>query len=463
MAFFGRIIETILARRVTSEPAYPVSHRVPYSQRTLAGPAMTPDTAVTVSAVWACLRYLSQTVAVLPWHVMKLDSATGKKIAAATHPVDWLLYKRPNPEWSSFQFRETLTHWALRWGNGYAEIERDNLRRPIALWPIHPDRVCPERDPESGALIYKVSRGTGGGTGDAVTLQADEMFHIRGFGEGPIGVNVIAYAAESLGWAKAVQLFGAAFFGNGMNMGGFIEVKSGLKPAGLKALKAELAALFKGPRKAQQWPVLDNGMTAKPFAIEPDKAQFIETNKHLVDEVCRWFGVPPHKVMHLDRATFSNIEHQAIEVVVDSIHPWVKRFEDEADFKLFGQNRLGFYTKMNMRALLRGDFKTQQEGFEVMRRNGTLNANEWRELVDMDPMDDEDGGSKYVMQSNNTTLEMIGEPPALPGAGASAPEEAEAAPGDPGDPADPDQPAPEEAEAMERLQILAEALVPEHV
>ena len=114
---------SILAQRLAKEPRYVEAERVPYRPRTLAGVAVTPDTAVTVAAVWACLRYLSQTVAVLPWHVMR-EGASGTEVASA-HRVDWLLWKRPSPEWSSFQFRETLTHWALRWGNGFAEIERD--------------------------------------------------------------------------------------------------------------------------------------------------------------------------------------------------------------------------------------------------------------------------------------------------------------------------------------------------
>jgi phage portal protein BeeE len=126
--------------------------------------------------------------------------------------------------------------------------------------------------------------------------------------------------------------------------------------------------------------------------------------------------VPPHKVMHLLRATFSNIEHQAIEVVVDSVSPWVKRFEDEANFKLFGQNRRNLYTKMNMRALLRGDFKSQNEGLQIARNAGVINADEWREYLDLNKQPAGEGGEKYVMQSQYTTLEKIGEAIVAPAA-----------------------------------------------
>jgi len=401
-----------IANRLTTEPRAPGAARVASSMRTLAGVVITPDTAVTISAVWACLRYLSQTVGVLPWHVMR-QGKTGAEISTS-HLVDYLIWKRPNKEWSSFQFRETLTHWALRWGNGYAEIERDQADRPFALWPIHPDRTqcCRATEAstadngraiESGDLFYEVSNGTG-----KVIIAAQDMFHIRGFGEGPVGVNVIHYASQSLGWARAIQLFGASFFGNGMNVAGVVINKKPLKPDGLKRQKAEFEQLYKGPNNANKTAFLDNDADWKALGTDPSKSQLIEASYLLVEEVCRWFGVPPHKVMHLLRATFSNIEHQAIEVVVDSVTPWVKRFEDEADFKLFGaQNRLGFYTKMNMRALLRGDSQARAAFYKDMIGVGAYSPNRVLELEDENTIGAD--GDIHVMQSQNVTLKQIRE------------------------------------------------------
>lgn len=299
--------------RLAGEPRYPQRQRVAYSGSTLAGIRVTPDTVVTVAAAWACLRYLSQTVAVLPWHVMR-QARNGGEIASS-HPVDWLLWKRPNPEWSAFQFRETLTHWALRWGNGYAEIERDLIGRPLALWPIHPERVLVLRDGD-GRLVYRVynlftvgingvSTVTGADqAGGYADIAAADMFHVRGFGEGPVGVNVVAYAAESIGWAKAAQLFGAAFFGNGMTNSVVVKSKQSLDEPGFKRLRARLKTLYGGIRKAHEPLILDNEMDVAQVSIDPEKGQFLETNQHLVEETCRWFGVPPHKVAHLLRATF---------------------------------------------------------------------------------------------------------------------------------------------------------------
>jgi len=405
----------VVAQRLSREPQHVVQNRIAQRLRTAAGVLITADTAVKISAVWACLRYLSQTVAVLPWRVMR-ETKSGAEIQR-THPVDWLIWKRVSAEWSSFQFRETLTHWALRHGNGYAEIEPDQLGRPFSMWPIHPDRVECCRAIEdtvddagnpiaAGSLFYEVNNGTNVKS----VLAAKRMFHVRGFGEGPVGVNVIAYAAESLGWSQAAQLFGATFFGNGATPATVVINKKALTPDGLKKQKAEFEQLYRGPRNSNKTAHTDNETDIKTIGINAKDSQLIETHQHLVEEVCRWFGVPPHKVMHLLRATFSNIEHQAIEVVVDSVSPWVKRFEDEADYKLFGQNRSAYYTKMNMRALMRADNAGRAAFYKQMFSMGAYSPNRILELEDENTIGPD--GDKHLVQLNLTTLEKAGEQPA---------------------------------------------------
>jgi HK97 family phage portal protein len=388
-----------VALRKTENPKQVEERRVVNYGRTMAGVRVTPDSALQVAAFWAAVRYLSQTVAVLPWHVM-MDKPEGGELAKS-HPVDYLLHKRPSSEWSSFQFRETLTSWALRYGNGYAEIEWGSNGQPYALWPIHPDRVCVERDVNTGRLVYAIDNGDKPKT----YLAQEDVFHIRGYGDGPVGVNVMDYAAQSIGWAQAAQLFGASFFGEGMNVTGVVQVKNGLKASGLDRLKAELKKLYKGVR-GERTAILDAGMEWKPVQIDPDKAQFLQTNQHMVEEICRWVGVPPHKVAHLLRATFSNIEHQSIEVVVDSISPWTKRFEDEADYKLFGQNRRGYYTKINMKGLLKGDMQARMEYYKGMQFVGAFTPNRILQLED-EPTIGPDGDI-HVMQSQFIPLGNIG-------------------------------------------------------
>lgn len=403
-----------LARTIVRFGRSADNSRVASSGRTMAGISVTPDNAVTISAVWACLRYLSQTVAVLPWHVMK-DGKNGAEIQDK-HAIDWLLWKRPNKEWSSFQFKETLTHWALRWGNGYAEIERDQAMRPFALWPIHPDRVEVCRDTDTGELYYEVT----GQAGGKIIIEAADMFHIRGFGEGVVGVNVIQYAAQSLGWARAAQLFGAAFFGNGANISGIVAHKKKLTAPGLARVKAEFDQLYKGIKNSHGVVHTDTDAEFRKIGLDAKETQLIEVHQFLVEEICRWFGVPPHKIMHLLRSTFSNIEHQAIEVVVDSVSPWVKRFEDEGDYKLFGQNRAGLYTKMNMRALLRGDSAARVAFYKAMFDMGAYSPNRILELEDENTLGAD--GDKHLVQLNLTTLDKAGEDPPEPIAPPTAPE-----------------------------------------
>lgn len=281
-----------ILNRLTGEPDKPGAPRISQSSRTMAGVAITADTAVTVPTVWACLRYLSQTVAVLPWHVMR-DGARGADIQGR-HPVNWLIYKRASVEYSSFQFRETLMHWALRYGNGYAEIEFDTRNiMPMALHPLHPDRVdcCRTQeaiyssygdDIEAGELYYEVSNGAD----EKTVLPAWRMFHIRGFGEGPVGVSVIQYAAQSIGWARAAQLFGATFFGSGAHVSTVVINKTPIGPDGLKLQRAEFDQLHKGVRNAHKAYHLGGDGDIKRIGLDAEETQLIEVHQFLVEEIC---------------------------------------------------------------------------------------------------------------------------------------------------------------------------------
>jgi HK97 family phage portal protein len=392
-------LRALLTRRATPE-----THRFGFTGRTTAGEYVDGERALRVSAVWACLSYLSRTVAQLPWKVYQ-PSAVGKQLNT-TSSVAKLLSLRPNPEMTPFSFKETMVWWAASYGNAIAEIERDMAGRAVGLWPIEPWRVDIKRDRNTSRLQFEVRNEAGVPTR---ALQPENVFHVRGFGNGPVGLDVIAYAAESIGWARATEVFGSAYFGQAMNPSGVIKTKGKLTKDGLNALKSKVEQTFTGPKNALKTLVLDVDMDFEKLPVDPNAAQFVETRQHQVEEICRWFGVPPHKVMHLLRSTFNNIEHQSIEVVVDSITPWVIRLEEEANYRLFGANREGFYTKLEMKGLLRGAYKERQEGLQIMRRNGVISADEWRELEDMNPIGTGDGGGKHVIEANMTTLEKVGE------------------------------------------------------
>lgn len=398
MSFWSRLFN-----RSTKDQKRPDDARIPYSGRTLAGVPMTPDLALQIPAVWACTKYIQEMVAALPWHVMRQTDSGGE--IAERHPIEGLIDGRVNPEWNSFQFRETLLHWALLWGNGYAEIERDGVGRAIALWPVQPWRVCVERDAVSRKLFYEV---TNDGR-DRVQIPAEDMFHLRGFGHEPVGLSVVDYAAQTLGLARAVQLFGGAFFGNGANLSGVVTMEKTLTDDGFARVKARFDSLYKGVRNANKVAVLDGDMKFQPIGVDPDKAQFIGTQQQVIEDICRLFSVPPHVAGHLLRSTNNNIEHQGIEAVQRCLGPWVRRLELEANDKLFSVNRRGFYTKMNMNALLRGDVKSRGEFYQLMFNVGAFSPNDILRLEDMNTLGGE--GDKHLVQLNLTTLDKAGEQP----------------------------------------------------
>ena len=368
------------ARSTAPDPAYP-RLSLGWTGRTASRVRVTADTAMMQATAFACRRYLTQSVGQLPVRIM-LEARDGFPRPVRAHPVVNLLQWRANPELSPFQLKETLLGWALVHGNGIAEIERDARGQVVALWPIHPDRVDYRRDPETDALVYHISNGSL----PPAKLEAQNVFHLRGFGDGPVGVGVVQHAAESIGWARATELFGASFFGEGLHFGGAILLQNRATPEAIKLMRAQLDDLHGGPSRSGKWFIGDNNAKIEKMTSAPNESQFVETMQHQVEEQCRWWGVPPQKVHHLLRMTFNNVEQLGIEVVVDAITPWAIRFEEEANFKLFGQNRAGYFVKLDLKGLLRGDFKSRMEGLQIMRRNGVITANDWAALEDMKQM-----------------------------------------------------------------------------
>lgn len=404
--------------RVTRDVEDPEASRIPFTYRLVSGVNMLPrDKALQISAFWCAVRYLAQTVGQLPARIKRVTK-DGEELVAS-HPVETLFNWRINPELAPLHFKETMVVWAILHGNGYAEIERDAVGRAIALWPLHPDYVEVVRDAETGELLYKYENGTS----PAVYLTTMEVFHIRGFGDGPVGISVVEYAAQSLGWAKATELFGASFFGNGLSPSGVIEGAGELQDPGRKRLEAAWRAThIGGPGKANKPLFLDNGMKFTKTSVDPKDSQFIESMQFQVEELCRWVGVPPQKVFHMLRMTNNNVEHMSIEVVVDSITPWAIRFEQEATYKLFGFNRRSHFLKLDLKGLLRGDFKSRQEGLQIQRRNGVINADDWAEIEDMKKPGKAAGGQKYIIEHNMQPLDQVGQLPPAPQQDAASPE-----------------------------------------
>ena len=397
MNFLARVRRFFaLPRSIRQEPG----PRLIYVPSRQAGMTVTHDTAYQLSAVFSCVRVIAETVGQLPWRVYRALPNGGRDVIADS-PISAILQRRPNPEMTAFTFRETMLAWALTWGNGYAEIVRDAAGRVAELWPIAPDRVNPTRDRETRELFYEISNPQGPKT----LVPAADMFHIHGLGfDGIEGYSVISMAARSIGLGLAADQFGASFFGNNTVVGGILKHPATLSDAAQSRIKEDWASRRQGPMESHRPMILEEGMSWEQLGIPPEDSQFLETRKFQVQDICRWFRVPPHKVADLERATFSNIEHQSIEFVTDTILPWCLRLEQEADRKLFGRRApSSIYTKLSANALLRGDAKSRSEFYRTMWNLGVFSINEIRELEDMNPIGS-DGDQRFV-QLNMQTLE----------------------------------------------------------
>jgi HK97 family phage portal protein len=375
-----------------------------FGPRTRSGEDVTPATAMTLSTYFACVRNLSEDLGKLPFMVYREEVSGRERVPG--HPMYQLLHDAPNPETTSMTFRETLTSWAASWGNGYAEIQRDGRGLPVALWPIHPSRVRVHRDIDSGALVYDVSAdvSAGGIAYGAVRLRPEDVLHIHGLGDGVCGYSVLRFAAESLGVGLAAQSFGAAFFANGAAMSGILTHPGKLEDKARANLRESWAAAYGGARKAGATAVLEEGVTYERTSVPPDEAQFLETRQFQVEEVCRWFRMPPHKVQNLLRSTFSNIEAQNTEYVIDTLMAWAVRWEQEVRRKLLAGTDL--VAEILFTGMLRGDQNARANFYRTMVNIGALSPNEVREAENLN-----DGGTaldRYYMQSNMLPLEFIG-------------------------------------------------------
>lgn len=354
--------------------------------------------AMQTSAVFACVKILAETVASLPLHLYK-KGKNGKSEMAEQHPLFSCLYETPNDEMTSFEFRETMMTSLLLWGNAYARKIKKQ-RHTTELWYLKPQNMIVERDTQTGNIKYTYTDDV---TNNTYVYRPDQVFHLKGLClDGVKGMSPIAQAREAVGLALATEEYGAKFFGNGARPGGVLEHPGILKDP--DKLRESWNKVYQGTRNSHKVAVLEEGMKYHTIGIAPEDAQFLETRKYQVNEICRIFRVPPHLVGDLERATFSNIEHQSIEFVQHTIRPWLVRWEQEISRSLLDEKeRLLYFARFNVDGLLRGDYKSRMEGYAIGRQNGWLSPNDIRRLEDMPPISAEDGGDKYLVNGSMTT------------------------------------------------------------
>ncbi|EDN77119.1 phage portal protein [Mediterraneibacter gnavus] len=378
--------------------------------RTTSGKPVNERTAMQTTAVYACVRILAEAVASLPLHVYEYQDDGGKKLVH-DHPLYYLLHDEPNPEMTSFVFRETLMSHLLIWGNAYAQIIRDGAGRVLGLYPLLPDKMDVQRD-DKGNIYYVYSRNSDENPmfkeyGN-IKLKAEDVLHIPGLGfDGLIGYSPIAMAKNAVGMTLACEEYGASFFANGANPGGVLEHPGVLKDP--SKVRESWNSVYRGVNNAHKIAVLEEGMKYQQIGIPPEEAQFLETRKFQINEIARLYRIPPHMVGDLDKSSFSNIEQQSLEFVKYTLDPWVIRWEQSLQRSLLLPGEKGkYFIKLNVDGLLRGDYQSRMNGYAVGRQNGWFSANDIREMENMNPIPDEEGGNLYLINGAMTKLADAG-------------------------------------------------------
>ena len=379
------------------------------------GKRVTERSAMQMTAVYCCVRILSEAIAGLPLQFYKYTD-DGSKVKAVDHPLYFLLHDEPNPEMTSFVFRETLMTHLLLWGNAYAQIIRNGKGEVTALYPLMPDRMKVDRD-EHGQLYYEYTvydgddpagRSKTNQSFKIVRLTPHDVLHIPGLGfDGLVGYSPIAMARNAIGLAMATEEYGSAFFKNGAAPSAILEHPGTLKNP--ERVRESWNATFGGSNNSGKIAVLEEGMKYTPISMAPNEAQFLETRKFQIDEIARIFRIPPHMIGDLERATFSNIENQSLEFVKYTLDPWVIRWEQGLKRALLTrEEKKSYFFTLNVGGLMRGDYKSRMEGYAIGVNNGFMSPNDIRSLENMDKIPEELGGDLYMVNGNMVPLKDAG-------------------------------------------------------
>jgi len=370
----------------------------------VAGVRVNRSTAVQVSAVFACTRLISNTIAALPLNYYQRDSKDARvKRIQHDHPLQVLLHDMANPELTAFKFRQIMQTNIMIGGMGVAEVVRGPDGRPKELWPIPYWAVRRVRNPTSEELVFEVTVKNG----KIKRLYPEQVLCITGPGFSPDKpFKPLELAREVIGLALATESFGSSFFANGTNVGGIVETPGQLSDDAFKRFKEDIRGTYEGLGKAHRLMFLEQGSKFHQITVNPNESQFIETRKFQVEEIARFFNVPPHMIMHMEKATYNNVEQQNINYVQYSLSSELKNWEQEIKKSLImpGARALS-YAKFNVDGLLRGDIKTRYFAYAQGRSWGFLSVNDIREKEDMNPIGPK--GDIYLSPTNMTAAEEV--------------------------------------------------------
>ncbi|EKO3875086.1 phage portal protein [Vibrio metschnikovii] len=352
---------------------------------TSTGIRVTPDTALTCSAVLSCIRVITEDLAKMPLILYKRKGDSRER--ASDHPLYRLMKSRPNRYQTAFEFKELMQLHALLRGNSYAVIVRDANQTPVELIPQNPD-TTQVLESEDGQLFYDFGEKIG-------IAPAEDVFHLRGISkDGKIGLSLVKLMAESIGLSIATEKHGAAFFGNGARAGVVLRHPGKLSKIAKDAIRDDWEERHRGVDQSNRVAVLAENMEVQEMTLSHEDAQFLETRTFQRYEVAGFMRVAPHLIAIMDKATFSNIEHQGQSHASNALHPWCVRWEEKLNVSLlFEDEQEDYFFEFLMDSIVRADFKTRMEGYSAAISARIMSPNEARRKENMPPYD---GGDEYA-------------------------------------------------------------------
>ena len=362
------------------------------------GVSVTPESALTFTAVWSAIRLLSESVSSLPISVFRKET-NGDTTEAITDPAYSLLKFKPNSYQNKITFFEKIMMDLCVNGNSYVYIERNRLAKPTGLYCLNYEDVNIKNQDN---LLYYEEKKSG-------TIHSSEnILHFTGLTtDGITGLSPITQNMKSIGWSKAIEEYGNTFFKNGAKLSGVLQTDRALSETAIDRLRNSFNNTYSKLTGANQTAILEEGLTFKPINISPEQAQFLASRTFSIEEICRIWNIPPHMLGDLSKSSFNNIEMQSQEFVTYTLMPYLTRIEIELNLKLFRTSEIGkMFVKFNTAGLLRGNIKDRADYYKTAIANGWMSVNEVRAKENMNKIED---GDKHVMQLNMTTIEKIGE------------------------------------------------------
>lgn len=412
MGLLSAIAETRAQKLVLGTPRDPVLRAFFGGESTTSGLVVDENAALNYSACWAAIRILGGTGGMLPLKMYRRVKGGGKE-EARDRPEWRIVHDRPNPYMSSMMFRTSRIKYQVNAGNAYAEIERNGRGKIVNLWPISANRVRVAYDTD---LRYEVTNNDGSIT----PLSPDEVLHFPSIisDDGICGKGVIAHARESIGMGLATERHGASLFGNSARPDVVVKHPKQMSDTARANFRREWNEIYQGTNNAHKMALLAEGADITTLGFSPEDSQFLATRQHNVEEIARWYGVPPHMIQHLLRATFNNIEHMSVEFVTYSLMPWLVIIEQELNNKLLSDaDREEYFFEHVVDGLLRGDAYTRSQALQIQHQNGALSIDEWRSIENRNPLPDGLGRLHFVplnMQTVEQARMAADSPPEAP-------------------------------------------------